>query len=66
MGWFGGCFSVNVVILVTRWGGGFERRWFVCDWIFHADMLTLFGSDDSVNSQSKVEGATRKTTWGRL
>jgi hypothetical protein len=26
----------------------------------------LFGSDASVNSQSKIEGTTRKTTWGRL
>ena len=26
----------------------------------------MFGPYDAVNSQSKVKGATRKTTWGRL
>jgi hypothetical protein len=39
---------------------------FGCDRIPHANMLTLFGPYNSVNRQSKVEGATRKTTWVRL
>ena len=60
VGWFGGCISFYFVVMVTRWCGGFEREgFFVCDFVIHADMLTLFGFYDAVNSQSKVEGATR-------
>ena len=33
----------------------------MCDSVIHSDILTLFGFDYSVNSQSKVEGATGHT-----
>ena len=36
------------------------------DSVIHSDILTLFGFDYSVNSQSKVEGATGHTAGFRL
>ena len=36
------------------------------DSVSHSDILTLFGFDYSVNSQSKVEGATGHTAGFRL
>ena len=38
----------------------------MCDAVIHSDILTLFGFDYSVNSQSKVEGATGHTAGFRL
>ncbi len=55
VGWFGGCVFFNFVVLVTRWCGGFERRFFLCDLVIHADMLTLLGLDDACRQQS-VQG----------
>ncbi len=31
VGWFGGFVLCTFVVLVTRWRGGLERRFFLCD-----------------------------------
>ena len=65
VGWFGGGVLCTFVVLVTRWRGGLERRFFLCDSVVQVDMFALFGLDDAVYSQFKVEGAKRHTAWCR-
>ena len=57
VGWFGGFVLCTFVVLVTRWRGGWERRFFLCDSVVQVDMFALFGLDDAIDSEPKVEGA---------
>ena len=50
VGWFGGVVRCTFVVLVTRWCGGLERRFFLGDSVVQVDMVALFGLDDDIDS----------------